>query len=83
MAVFRDAVGFTVCYHSRQPRQDPDYHRQDFKLSEFPKALKAAQLPTPNGKGRLLYAITAAGRQLCLDRAERDNWLKLWKEIHK
>jgi len=41
------------------------------------EAVAASRVPTANGKPRLLYAVTASGRQIVLDRADHERWLAL------
>lgn len=81
LAVFRDATHYTVVHHTGKTENGgPAWDRQEFPIDEFPAAVEAANLPTTNGKPRLLYAVTDVGRQICLDRADREVWLTRWKE---
>lgn len=80
MAVFRDAVEFTVCYHSRKKGCNPDYNVQRFGIDKLPEAIKACEGFAPNGKEKLLYAVTREGRQLCLDKADHTKWFEIWQQ---
>lgn len=80
LAVFRDATHFTVVAHlGRCNGGPPAFDRQEFPADRLPAAIEAAKAPTKNGKPRLLYAVTAEGRQIVLDRADHEAWLALWK----
>lgn len=84
MAVFREASMFTVVHHlGRKVGGPPEFERWEFKPDEFPVAVQASTEPTSNGKPRLLYAVTAEGRQSCLDKADHEKWLNIWRGMQK
>lgn len=73
--VFRKAVQFVaVLYKSgRAPL------RHEFL--DFPTAAKEAlKLKDDQGRTGLLYAVTDAGRSVCLDRVRWPHFEELWKE---
>ena len=80
IAVFREATMFTVVAFLGRPKAGPPaYDRQEFRPDQFHEALQAFKAPTKTGRPRLLYAVTAEGRQVCLDKADHDRWLAIWK----
>lgn len=83
VAVFRDAIQFTVVYLKHRVRgKAPEYDREEFPADQYPKAMLAAKQPTPSGRPRLLYAVTEEGRQIVLGSADQGRWLEIWRLDH-
>lgn len=70
-SVFLTAVAFSVVVYRRA--------RWDFPT--LPGAIACAKevLRVKFGKGPLVYAYNADGRQIVLDRKDWDTWLALWE----
>jgi hypothetical protein len=77
LAVFNERVGFTVSHHiGRTAGGSPRWAHEDFPPDQLREAIAACSKPTSNGKPRLLYCITAEGRQIVLDKANHGLWLR-------
>lgn len=78
LIVFKEAAYFTVVMSFGGGL------RERYEYKELPSAIrKAERWEGPHGRRPTLYAVTASGRSIPLDRKEWPIWLKMWKEGKK
>jgi hypothetical protein len=71
MAVFAERVVLVVSHHLGGSH----WHYKEFPAQQLQEATVAVQLPTCNGKPRILYACNKERRQIVLDRRDHALWL--------
>lgn len=55
------------------------HYRDTRKFNTFPEALRDAR----KDRQALVYAVTATGRQACLEQGKWDHFMELWNEGQK
>lgn len=51
------------------------FERQTFAPADLRQAIAAARQPSTNSRQRMLYAVTAEGRQVLIKPVDYDSWL--------
>lgn len=59
------------------------FERQHFAAKDIRQAVEAARKPSTNTRPRMLYGVTAQGRQVLVKPADYDSWLAEFEEHGK